>query len=35
MIVAAAGLYLQFHPNSVKVRSLIKFNHFTEFEKDK
>lgn len=35
MIVISTILIAQFHPESVRVRQLIKFEHFTEFDKEK
>ena len=35
LIILATVLYLHFHTDAIKVRSLKKFNHFTEFDKEK
>lgn len=35
LILTSATLFAQFHPDSVRVRQLIKFDHFTEFDKEK
>jgi hypothetical protein len=35
VILVGSGFYAKFNQNTVKVRKLIKFDHFTEFEKEK
>lgn len=35
VIIIGSGFYAKFNQNSVKVRRLLKFDHFTEFEKEK
>ena len=35
VILVGSGFYTKFNQNTVKVRKLIKFDHFTEFEKEK
>lgn len=35
LILISATLIAQFHPDMVRVRQLIKFDHFTEFDKEK
>jgi hypothetical protein len=34
-IVISTCLFIQFHPDMIRIRKLIKFNHFYEFEQDK
>lgn len=35
VILVGSSFYAKFNQNTVKVRKLIKFDHFTEFEREK
>jgi len=34
-IIVSTCLFIQFHGDMIRIRKLIKFNHFYEFEQDK